>query len=429
MRPARPVTALLLSLLLPSTFSAPTVTAAAADTASQAAVSAPFLPTPQMWVYDDGVQMLGRWVWSWQLLRWELSDTVASVIHVSPNGSDTATGQQGDPLASIQAAVDKAQPGDAVFLSPGEYHGPVQTVRDGTAEKPIRVIGPGWAFLEESARQATLYGKDRIVKVDHDNIVFEGFTIDGQEKLTKAGVVFPTTTDEVRRFKEAEQSSIVDGRGVYVGSAEDSSDVSGGLIRNMRIEKIGGECVRMRNKAHNNTVRDSVITHCGLYAKPTKKGKTNGEGGYVGTSLVSVDQPMSANDTSNNNTFTDNLIRTFGSECFNVKENAYRNRFSRNICEGNLDDAQAVGSAVEIRGPENEVTDNLILNTAGALVKIQADSDAYSTSGNVVTGNTMEQNTADPALRLKSSSGQKICDNTVLTPMGSSAAALTAPCS
>ena len=52
----------------------------------------------------------------------------------------------------------------------------------------------------------------------------------------------------------------------------------------------------------------------------------NAEGVYVGTSRKSTDQPLYANDTSNNIVVRDSTINTYGSECFEVKENAHHNR-------------------------------------------------------------------------------------------------------
>jgi len=42
-------------------------------------------------------------------------------IFVSPSGSDSATGTQTAPLKSIQSAVDKAVPGDTIYLRAGTY--------------------------------------------------------------------------------------------------------------------------------------------------------------------------------------------------------------------------------------------------------------------------------------------------------------------
>ncbi|WP_239163434.1 right-handed parallel beta-helix repeat-containing protein [Paractinoplanes rishiriensis] len=61
-----------------------------------------------------------------------------SVLIVAPGGADTNPGTVEAPLASIQAAVDLAQPGDTIALRAGTY-APVRNIRimkDGTAETP-----------------------------------------------------------------------------------------------------------------------------------------------------------------------------------------------------------------------------------------------------------------------------------------------------
>jgi len=45
----------------------------------------------------------------------------AATIHVSPRGSNTAAGTEQAPLASVQAAVDRAAPGDTILLHDGVF--------------------------------------------------------------------------------------------------------------------------------------------------------------------------------------------------------------------------------------------------------------------------------------------------------------------
>ena len=108
----------------------------------------------------------------------------------------------------------------------------------------------------------------------------------------------------------------------------------------MFLNGAGGECVRLRNNAHDNVITDSVIQYCGMYGKGDGDDRAeyhNGEGVYIGTSPKSDDQPMHDNDTSSHNVVTRNIIRTFGSECFNIKENAHDNVFEDNVCSGNAE--------------------------------------------------------------------------------------------
>jgi hypothetical protein len=63
-------------------------------------------------------------------------------LHVSPTGNDANSGSgpaDGAALRTIQAAVDRAQPGDTVLLRAGVYRETVVFPRSGTADQPITV--------------------------------------------------------------------------------------------------------------------------------------------------------------------------------------------------------------------------------------------------------------------------------------------------
>ena len=68
----------------------------------------------------------------------------AAVLHVSTAGSDGNPGTKEAPWATLQRAVDAAQPGDTILVSAGVYAGCV-IGRSGTAEAPImlKAEGPG----------------------------------------------------------------------------------------------------------------------------------------------------------------------------------------------------------------------------------------------------------------------------------------------
>jgi hypothetical protein len=97
---------------------------------------------------------------------------------------------------------------------------------------------------------------------------------------------------------------------------------------------------------------------------------------------------MHADDQSSYNVVRDNTITTFGSECFDVKENAHDNVFEGNVCRANDEPTDFSGSAVELRGYRNKVLGNAISQSRGYGVKISSDSDSFSVVENVVRGNT-----------------------------------------
>ena len=186
-------------------------------------------------------------------------------LYVDPTGSDDNDGSSGAPLRTIQAGLTKATPGTQITLAPGVYREQLTTVRDGTADAPITIKGPESGKDRAGRYQATVYGTGRVISIDHSHYVLDGFTVDGQEQL--AATPFPADLATIDAFKDSVQDTVADSRLIYVGSAEDSSDLTGITINNMFLSGAGGECVRLRNNAHDNSITDSVIQYCGMYGR------------------------------------------------------------------------------------------------------------------------------------------------------------------
>ena len=337
-------------------------------------------------------------------------------LYVSPDGRDSNDGATpATALATIQAALEKATPGTAINLAAGVYHEELTTVRDGAPGAPIVIKGPETGTDREGRYRAVLYGTGRLVNIDHSWITLDGFTVDGQEQL--ANIPFPTDVRTIDAWKASVQDRVEDSRLVYIGSAEESRDLTGITISNMFLNGAGGECVRLRNNAHGNTIADSVIQYCGMYGKGDGEERAeyhNGEGVYIGTSPESDGQPMSGNDTSSQNVVARNIIRTFGSECFNVKENAHDNVFEDNVCSGNAESAEFEGSNVELRGYANIVRNNQISDSAGYSIKIQTDGEEYDRGGNVVENNQLSGAAAE-TFKIKSDASQgRFCGNSIV---------------
>jgi hypothetical protein len=313
-------------------------------------------------------------------------------LYVAPTGNDGNDGSANAPLRSIQAGLARAQPGTQINLAPGEYHERLQTVIDGLPDAPITIKGPESAKDRSGRYKATLYGTGRIFSIDHSHYVLDGFTIDGQEKLPST-TELPTDIATIDAFKDSVKAQVQDSKLIYIGAGEATRDVTGVHITNMFLARAGTECVRLRNNAHDNTITESVIQYCGMFGKESDDGERatyhNGEGVYIGTSPKSDKQPMHANDGSSRNIVTRNTIRTFGSECFNVKENAHDNVFEDNICSDNTESSGFQGSNIELRGHSNIVRNNQISGSAGVSVKIKSDKQEYDKGGNTVQTNRM----------------------------------------
>lgn len=350
--------------------------------------------------------------------------------YINPNiGKDSNDGLSPQkPFKTIQHGLDAAEPGTILNLAKGVYHETLTTKVNGTADAPIIIRGLDQAKTPDNRYQTVLYGTSKIiVNINHSFYRLEGFAVDGQEAL--ANKEFPKKAEDVTTFKDSNKSIIIDSKLIYIGRDDATRELTGIKISNMYLRGAGGECVRMRNAAHHNEITDSVIEYCGMFAKEggTSFRYHNGEGVYIGTSPKSTTQPMFANDTSNNNIVSNNIIHTYGSECFNVKENAHHNQFINNECRYNLEPLDFSGSNVELRGDHNLVEGNTISDSLGANVKLKSDAPIYDKGGNIIRQNKLG-NAAGSSIQ-NEANNTEFCDNTVDNKVkGASIAEVTAPC-
>jgi plastocyanin len=92
---------------------------------------------------------------------------------VAPEGSNDAVGSPDAPLRTIEAALERAQPGDTVELAPGEYRELLRTQRDGEPDAPITVTGP-----PEAVVRPTQDVNDAVL-IEHNHFHLRGITING----------------------------------------------------------------------------------------------------------------------------------------------------------------------------------------------------------------------------------------------------------
>ena len=114
-------------------------------------------------------------------------------LWVSPDGFDSNDGSSSSPLATIQAAADRAAPGTAVLVRAGEYRENIKIPSSGTEDQPIwfvSVDGAGEANVKpQDQNLATFLGRGT------DNIIIKDFAIDGADnrsgiEFTQSGVDF-----------------------------------------------------------------------------------------------------------------------------------------------------------------------------------------------------------------------------------------------
>ncbi len=88
-----------------------------------------------------------------------LVEPTLRVLYVAPGGDDDNPGTEpGAPLATIQAAADRAQPGDRISIAPGVYRESVALATSGTAAQPIVFRGSAPGAILDGADGAIASG-------------------------------------------------------------------------------------------------------------------------------------------------------------------------------------------------------------------------------------------------------------------------------
>lgn len=173
------------------------------------------------------------------------------------------------PGDSIQAAIEKAMPGDTVKISDGEYSEDLQTVRDGEPDKYITITGTHKAIVRGT-------GKDnRMFRVSHDYHTIDGFTLDG--KIGKGD----KESDYIDKGLYAHGTRKP--RAIKQYGKEFKSSIDGLIVSNMRIVNFAGECSRFRYYVTNARYTGNYVANCGVgdFVFGGQK-SVNGETLYVG---------------------------------------------------------------------------------------------------------------------------------------------------
>jgi hypothetical protein len=305
--------------------------------------------------------------------------------YVSSSGSDSADGRAPDvPFATIQHAVDLAQPGDIVELAAGTYMQDVVSKRDGTAAAPITIRGPAEAVLKGG-------GATRVFEIHHDYLTLEGFTLDG------------LWGDPGRQEGYREKL-------LYVVGAQPHDGVTGLKVLGMAFKNAGGECLRLRYFARRNEIAHSTFVGCGVHDFKFDAGKRNGEALYVGTApeqRANGENPTADVDESNDNWIHDNSFDTQGNECIDIKEGASGNVVEHNRCTGQRDPNSG---GLDARGSGNIFRYNESFGNAGAGIRLGGDTAADGVD-NQVYGNTFYGNGAGGIKLVRGP--QQLCGNVV----------------
>lgn len=309
---------------------------------------------------------------------------VDTQLYVKPDGGDEADGKSVDQaFKSIQKAIDFAGPGTTINLLSGVYRQDFVTKRDGTLVSPITITGPRDALVKGESN-------GRVIEINHDNIILDGFTIDGLHG------------DDNLQDGYRDKLIYAQGKGQHDG-------VNGLKILNMTIKNAGGECVRLRYYAQNNEIAYNTITSCGRHDYKFDDGGKNGEGVYIGTAPEQRDDgknPTNDNDESNGNWIHHNFFDTQGNECVDIKENSKYNIVENNECTGQKDPESG---GLDSRGGYNIFRYNNIYGNSGAGIRL---------GGDTVDENIMNEvyeniivNNKKGGIKIMTAPQGKMCDN------------------
>nr|WP_202539191.1 right-handed parallel beta-helix repeat-containing protein [Streptomyces sp. SID8379] len=309
------------------------------------------------------------------------SAVAASAYYVAPTGSDTNSGtSSGAPLATIQRALDLAPAGSVVHLASGTYRQDVVTRREN-----VTLTGPSTAVVKGA-------GDARIVQVQHDGTVLDGFTVDGLHGAS----------DDVSGYRL---------KLVYVMSTTPGNGVNGLRVTHMTLKNAADECLRLRYLVTGADISDNTISDCGVADFRFGGGGKNGEGIYLGTAPEQQGAngaPDAAPDVSRNNRIHHNAITTRGNECVDVKENSTNNYVEYNDCSQQRDPSSA---GLDARGSGNIFRYNTIHDNTGAGVRLGGDTATDGTDtqvyGNTITGN------AGGGVKVMRTPQGPVCSNTM----------------
>lgn len=319
---------------------------------------------------------------------------LATDLFVSPDGNDLNTGTSNNPLQTIQQAIHRAKAGDTITLAPGTYRQDFVTRTDGTKNQPITIIGSNKAIVKGA-------GRGRVVEINHNYIVLNGFTIDGLHG----------NPESAKGYRD---------KLIYVQGKGKRSGVAGLKVLNMRLTNAGGECVRLRYFAQNNEIAFNKILNCGVtdFKFGSMKQK-NGEGVYIGTApeqLGDGKNPTSDIDNSRDNWVHHNTIDTQGNECVDIKEGASFNIIENNYCTGQLDPNSA---GLDSRGSNNIFRYNQVFGNRGAGLRLGGDTSSDG-SNNDVYGNNIYDN-ASGGIKFQAKTQGRICENVMKNNIGGNA--------
>ena len=325
------------------------------------------------------------------VMKNSIAEEISYDFYVSPQGNDSSQGSFQQPFKTIQKAVNLAQPGQTIYLLPGQYFQDIVSARNGSLQSPISILGRQDAIIKGA-------GASRVIEINHDNIIISGFTLDGL-------------------YGDASKASGYRDMLNYAVGKESKNGVTGLKITDMNIKNSGGECIRLKYFAQNNEIANNVIQNCGIYDFKFSAGGKNGEGIYIGTAPEQLSKnPTLDIDKSNNNYIHNNSIQTNGNEGVDIKEGSTGNIVEYNIIRGQKD---SESGGLDSRGDSNIFRYNDVAESLGAGIRFGGDNYKGVQYGknNIAYGNKITNNKFG-AFKIQATPQGNICGN-ILSGNGS----------
>jgi hypothetical protein len=319
----------------------------------------------------------------------------AGSFYVSPIGSNNNSGTSSNPFETIQYAIDFASDGDYIKLKTGIYNESL------VIDKPLKIESTYYRREKDS------YGKtgdsiicgqtsqSRVIQVFSSGVELRGITVDGDCHGDKRGDI-----------------------GIFVGSQDVQTYISGIKIKYSSVRNMRGECVRMKYFVKDSEISMNSISGCGtdaFYHIPSGSSK-NGEGIYIGTSHK-IEQrnknPDTTIDDTNNISIVNNLINTQGNECVDVKEGSNNIRIESNYCLGQREQHAA---CYRMSGTSSIIKNNKCFGAVGSGVLITTSHNGTDYAKNNTVRSNKVTRVGEYGIEDHGNGGNTYCGNTVSNP-------------
>lgn len=185
----------------------------------------------------------------------------ANIIYVGPDGVEGNDGSKQSPVNRIQEALEHAQPGDTIYVKPGQYFESLRTRRPGEPGKPITITGPPDAIVSGNREAESSRG----LTIRHSHFHLTGLTFDGLQD--------PSKSEDINSYMDS-------GVGILPAGAEYLTDIK---MKPHRLGNVLGNLIKVGYATQVEVGEFRVIGPSGLGYLLTDRAGHWGEIVYVGT--------------------------------------------------------------------------------------------------------------------------------------------------